>query len=102
MNSELITFNEVMNDGSTIHLYFNRFTGFYTAYGFSAYNLHTVAKSRGLNITASFSDAMVMPAVQINKEQLSVLTSQCGETISLQTETSLDRNAYQNWTQALK
>lgn len=36
-NKDLITLNEVQNDGKTIHLYFNTEVGLYVAYGFSAF-----------------------------------------------------------------
>ena len=36
-NKDLITLNEVQNDGKTIHLYFNTEIGLYVAYGFSAF-----------------------------------------------------------------
>ena len=38
MNKDLITQNEVDNDGKTIHLYFNTEIGLYVAFGFSAFS----------------------------------------------------------------
>ena len=55
--TEIITKNEVLNDGKTIHLYFNSMVGLYVAYGVSAYLLckHAHAKP-------SYSEEMLMPA----------------------------------------
>lgn len=66
--TEIITRNEVMNDGRTIHLYFNGFIGLYAAYGYSAYLLCENTKAR-----ISYSDDMQMPVVVINSVHLGEL-----------------------------
>ena len=44
--NENITRNEILNDGKTIHLYFNGMIGLYVAYGISAYLLCKYAKAK--------------------------------------------------------
>ena len=39
MNEELITMNEVLNDGSSIYFYQQESTGIWVTYGYSAYLL---------------------------------------------------------------
>lgn len=63
--NEVITINEVNNDGKYIHLYFNGLVGLYTAYGYSAFNL-----SKEAVINAAYSENMQMPVVVINREHL--------------------------------
>ena len=55
-NKDLITLNEVQNDGKTIHLYFNQEVGLYVAYGCSAF-----CAAHIVNIIAAFSEDMQMP-----------------------------------------
>ena len=62
---EIVTKNEVLNDGKTIHLYFNGLIGLYAAYGFSAYLL-----SKEMNTKVSYSEDMQMPVVVINSAHL--------------------------------
>ena len=73
--NEIITINEVKNDGSYIHLYFNAWLGLYVAYGVSAYLM-----SKQTEVSPSYSEDMQMPVVVINvahydllKQQLEVL-----------------------------
>ena len=59
--NEIITRNEVLNDGRTIHLYFNGLVGLYVAYGVSAFLL-----SRLGTVSASYSMDMQLPVVVLN------------------------------------
>lgn len=63
--SEVITRNEVMNDGKSIYLYFNGLIGLYAAYGFSAYLL-----SKNTEVKVSYSEGLQMPVVVINPTHL--------------------------------
>lgn len=72
MNKDLITMNEVMNDGKTIHLYFNQEVGLYVAYGFSAFFAAHI-----VDIIASFSEDMQMPVALLKKPEVSELRLSC-------------------------
>lgn len=63
--NEIATYNEVKNDGKSIHLYFNGLVGLYTAYGHSAFCL-----SKETGAKAAYSDVMQMPVVVINPAHL--------------------------------
>lgn len=68
MNKEIITKNEVQNDGKTIHLYFNSEVGLYVAYGFSAFfTAHIV------DVIAAFSEDLEMPIVLLRKSDVTEL-----------------------------
>lgn len=69
--SENITRNEVLNDGKTIHLYFNGMIGLYVAYGISAFLLTKYAHAK-----PSYSDDMQMPVAVINVEHFEELSKQ--------------------------
>lgn len=68
MNQEIIIFNEVHNDGKTIHLYFNAEVGFYLAFGFSAF-----FASHIVDAITSFSDEMQMPVAILRKTDVEEL-----------------------------
>lgn len=72
MNEDLIK-NEALNDGKTIHLYFNGMIGLYVAYGISAYLLCKYAQARPF-----YSDEMQMPAAVINTEHFEELRKKIG------------------------
>lgn len=61
--TENITRNEILNDGKTVHLYFNGMIGLYVAYGISAFLLCNLTKTK-----ASYSVDMQMPVAVINVE----------------------------------
>ena len=96
--NEIITQNEVMNDGKSIHLYFNGMMGLYAAYGYSAFIL-----SRKTTVSASYSDEMQMPVVVMNsahldevKKDLKVVKQGKGY-YCLAVEEGLDDKEYKNW-----
>ena len=101
--NENITKNEILNDGKTIHLYFNGMIGLYVAYGISAYLLCKYAKAK-----PSYSDDMQMPVAVINAEHYETLEEQLGleKTFknyrSLKVETAYDENEYDEWASALR
>ena len=72
MNKDLITLNEVQNDGKTIHLYFNTEIGLYVAYGFSAF-----FASHIVDVITAFSEDMQMPVALMRKPDVSVLRLSC-------------------------
>ncbi len=96
--NEIITINEVNNDGRSIHLYFNGLVGLYTAYGYSAYAL-----SKKTIVNAAYSDSMQMPVVVINPEHLEDLVKnlkvekQKNGYYCLANEDAIDENEYMEW-----
>lgn len=71
-NKDLITLNEVQNDGKTIHLYFNMEVGLYVAYGFSAF-----FASHIVDVITAFSEDMQMPVALMRKHEVSELKLSC-------------------------
>lgn len=73
MSEDIITINEVMNDGRAIHLYYSEMYKEYVAYGLSAY----IACQRNRNIEAmpymSYSSDLQMPMVRIESAALETL-----------------------------
>ena len=68
MDKELITQNEIDNDGKTIHLYFNTEIGLYVAYGFSAF-----FASHIINVISAFSEDFKMPVALLRKSDVTEL-----------------------------
>lgn len=108
MNSELITFNETKNDYSTIHLYFNEEMHSWIAYGYSAYSLRLVIKSKFIDSIRGFSTTMQMPYTVVNKD---VLKKLCVDILVKKIEDKyyvvnvseeFDPNDYKRWVSKLK
>lgn len=62
MKREAILLRESMNDGQTVHLYYDRRIGMYTAYGLSAYYVDHVASP-----VLSYADDLQLPVALLNK-----------------------------------
>ena len=101
--NELVTINEVRNDGKTIHLYFNGLVGLFTAYGYSAFLLNKETK-----VNAAYSDSMQMPVVVINAEHLKVVIEKlkvvCHKDgyYCLAVENAVIEDEYAEWTNSTK
>ena len=104
IDKDLITMNEVMNDGKTIHLYFNQEVGLYVAYGFSAFFAAHI-----VDIIASFSEDMQMPVALLKKPEVSELRLSCNKIrhdyhvyyhLELKQELGLDD--YARWVESVK
>lgn len=104
INKDLITLNEVRNDGKTIHLYFNSEIGLYVAYGYSAfYAAHIV------NIMASFSEDLQMPVALMRKPDVNELrrstlkrTHDYHRYYRLELRQELGHDDYARWTESLR
>ena len=101
--NEIITRNEVFNDGKTIHLYFNGLVGLYAAYGVSAFLL-----SRMTEVSAAYSVDMQMPVVVLNsthyeliKQQLEVV-KEVSNYRCLKVKEPYDENAHSDWASQLR
>ena len=68
MDKDLITSNEVQNDGKTIHLYFDTEVGLYVAYGFSAF-----FASHIVDVITAFSEDLQMPVALMRKPDVTEL-----------------------------
>lgn len=96
--NEIITLNEVQNDGKSIHLYFNGLVGLYAAYGVSAFLLSRMTES-----SASYSVDMQMPVVVMNAAHYEHL-KQLAEVVKnernyrcLRVKESIDETEYAAW-----
>lgn len=102
--NDLITINEVENDGKTIHLYFNTQIGLYVAYGFSAFfTAHIV------DVISSFSEELQMPVALLKKPVVNELRLSCNKIqhdyhvyyhLELKHELGLDD--YARWVESVK
>ena len=68
MDKDLITQNEIENDGKTIHLYFNTEIGLYVAFGFSAFFAAHI-----VNVITAFSEDLSMPVALMRKPDVTSL-----------------------------
>ena len=68
MDKELITKNEVDNDGKTVHLYFNTEIGLYVAFGFSAFFAAHI-----VDVITAYSEDMHMPVALMRKSDVTEL-----------------------------
>lgn len=99
-SDEVITRNEVMNDGKTVHLYFNKMYQEYVAYGISAYIIaHTIPTQ-----FPTYSDDMQMPMVAVDKNNISQLKKNLevvsfneDEYYQLKSKKELDEDDYERW-----
>lgn len=101
--NEIITINEVHNEGKDIHLYFNGLVGLYTAYGYSAFIL-----SKKTSMHPAYSESMQMPVVVINAahleeviQTLNVVKHEKGY-YHLTVEDSFDEKEYVEWANKLR
>lgn len=67
-DKDIITQNEVQNDGKTIHLYFNTEIGLYVAFGFSAF-----FASHIVDVITAFSEDLEMPVALMRKPDVTEL-----------------------------
>lgn len=101
--NELITINEVNNDGKSIYLYFNGLIGLYAAYGFSAYLL-----SKNTEVKVSYSESMQMPVVVINSTHLDEIKrklkvkEQKQSFCCLVVDEPLNEDEYSDWAEAAR
>lgn len=109
INIDIITLNECKNDGSYIHLYFQKSVAAWVAYGMSAYALRLFSKSNGTNNVRGFSKEIVMPCTIVGEDAVKYITQGAAETLdmsddylSVRMPDAVDTSAYQKWTNKLK
>lgn len=106
MNKDLVTINEVVNDGSCIFFYQEEISGVWVTYGYSAYLLSQMS---GIGILSSFSEQMQMPCVCITnadfrgivKNNMTIMECRDGY-FYLPTTSKVEENLYRQWTNSLK
>lgn len=104
MNIELITLNEVLNDGSQIFFYQEETTGIWVAWGYSAFLLHRMI---GKKCLTNYSELMQMPCTLISSFVFcsivpNTLEAAANRTRQLQTNLKVDAEEYQKWVEELK
>ena len=75
MNADVITLNECKNDGTFLHLYFDKPMNVWAAYGLSAYKLRLFGKSNGCNNLREFSKELQMPCTIVGDRKSTRLNS---------------------------
>lgn len=104
MNIDVITMNEVDNDGQTIHLYFNTEIGLYVAFGFSAFFVSHIVP-----VIGSFSEELMMPVVLMRKREVEELRQSVVKHVhdyhkyyKLELKSPIALDGYQRWATSLK
>ena len=106
MNTDLITLNEVLNNGDSIYFYQDEISNVWATWGYSAYHL---VHMEGIKCVTSFSEKMQMPCACITaadfkgivKDNMSTIECKNGFYL-LSAKEKVDANAYQNWVASLK
>lgn len=106
MNKDLITMNEVFNDGRAIFFYQHEETGIWVTYGYSAYNL---AHIDNVDCISNYSDDMQMPCACITNTDFKNLVIAHMKTIEvkdgfyqLPMESKIESDSYQTWVNSIK
>ena len=101
MEKDLITLQEVANDGQTIYLYYDEMAGVYAAYGLSAYYSTMVTEPY-----MSYSEAMQMPVALLRRSHVNALRQSLRKlehTVKrfyrFQTRTLIGEAGYEKWAQ---
>ena len=104
MNTDIITLNEVENDGKTIHLYYNAAVGFYVAYGYSAFFVTHVAAP-----ACSFSEELLMPVALLRRSEVAKLRGAAdgpagdyADYLRFGMQTEIPRDGYAGWVEKVK
>lgn len=101
---DVILSREMENDGRNIHLYYFAETGFYVAYGFSAF-----FASHIVEVVTSFSEDMRMPVVFLRRSELPELlrvadgpTGDYGDYALFTVRKSIPLDGYQRWVEKVR
>lgn len=108
MDLEKIKQIELCNNRSTIHLFFNLEMSSWISYGYSAYSLRLLIKSKQVDSIRGFSTDMQMPYTIINKntlmricEDLKVFIYEGQYHYVITLEEDFDQNDYTRWVNKL-
>ncbi len=104
MNSDIITLNEVTNNGKTIHLYYDMGLGFYVAYGYSAFFVTHIVEA-----ATSYSDDMLMPVALMRRSDLPALLRAADgpsrdyqDYVRFELHRKVPLDGYRSWVEGLK
>lgn len=104
----IIILNEFRNDGTCIYLYEDRKTDLWSAYGYSAYNVNTIAVNNRLPLVKSFSKEYQMPLVMFDKKTCETLQQFCRhenttfQGLCLVQDEPMDDESYRYWVNQLR
>lgn len=109
MNTDVITWNEYKNDGSFLHLYFNKLVDAWVAYGLSAYGLRLFVKTNGCGNLRGFSKELQLPCTLVDEKTITQLLQQAAvlqqitdSYLQFRMQDAVDMSAYMKWTNKLK
>ncbi len=104
MDKHDITINEVNNDGTLIHLYWDTYIGAWCAYGYSAYKLYLLNQSDDCKSIGRFSEDMMMPYLIVSDEMLSHVLQQSIDSaeqadsyIRIKVSGAIEKGTYNEW-----
>lgn len=103
-NKEMITLQEVGNDGRTIFLYYDDLAGLYLAFGLSAYYVTMVTEPY-----MSYSDDMQMPVALLRREHILLLrqglekvSHEVRRSYRFRMRTVVGEAGYERWAQKIR
>lgn len=105
VDKEHIKANEAGNNGESIYLYWNDELGLWLAYGYSAYSLRLLAKSKGLDSLRKYSKLLDMPVTMVDDAVLKDMygnRSQEDKFVSVSTVREFSDEDYTRWELKLK
>lgn len=104
MDKDMITLQEVANDGQTIYLYYDAMAGVYTAFGLSAYYTTMVTEPY-----MSYSEEMQMPVALLRREHILLLRQSLKKveheqkkTYRFEMRTKVGDAGYQKWVKKIR
>lgn len=109
VDSNVVKCGEASNDGSRIHLYFDKNSSIWMAYGASAYSLRLFVKRMGYECLRGFSDVLQMPCTLVNDDtvkrvisELEVELCKGGVYVCLLANAVFDHCDYLRWVEKLR
>ena len=109
INSAAVKENEKANDGLRIHLYFDKKSSVWVAYGCSAYSLSLLVKRMKYDCLRGFSDSLRLPCVLINDDTLKMVEKllvvevlEKGAYLCMLVDTPFEMADYVRWVEKLR
>ena len=109
VDSNVVKHGETSNDGSRIHLYFDKNSSVWMAYGASAYSLRLYVKRMGYDCLRGFSDTLQMPCTLVNDDTVKCIVKELGVEqrngnayICLVANATFDNGDYLRWVDKLR
>lgn len=109
MDTALVLSNEKVNDGQTIHLYYNTSAGVWMSYGYSAYQMRLCVKNVGMDNLRTYSHNMEMPCVKVGtmamekvRKLVEVVEEQEDVYLKIRLKQPFDKEDYAVWVSRLR